>query len=112
MDAKKPLVFVFAGPSGHGKTELARNMGNLLNIQHVEIDCSDKLFESDLFGPKAPFVGSDKGSPLNNFLVQNSGVRSVVFLDEFSRTDIGIYDALLEVFDTGERSRTNYKAGV
>lgn len=44
-----PLVFVFAGPSGHGKTELAKEMGRLLSLDQIIVDCTETQEETDLF---------------------------------------------------------------
>lgn len=63
---KRPMVMVFAGLSGYGKTELALNMKNLLSVEHVVIGCSEVRYETDLFGPKTPYQGYENGSPLNN----------------------------------------------
>ncbi|KAI0157341.1 P-loop containing nucleoside triphosphate hydrolase protein [Xylariaceae sp. FL1272] len=98
----KPLVFVFAGPSGHGKTELARSLGSLLNTDMTNIDCTNHKSSHTFFGPIAPYCGSTEGSPLNNFLVRTSGQRCVVFLDEFEKTDREIHNNLLVVFQDGE----------
>lgn len=49
---KKPLVLVFAGPSGHGKTELARRMGHLLSLELQVVDCTVVNHEMELFGPR------------------------------------------------------------
>ena len=57
------------GPSGHGKTELAKRMGELLSSEMECIDCTEMLHETDLFGPKKPYLGYELGSPLNNFLI-------------------------------------------
>jgi AAA domain (dynein-related subfamily) len=99
--SKRPLVLVFAGPSGHGKTELARRLGHLLSLELEIVDCTIFSRESELFGPRHPYVGADRGSPLNNFLAKNSGERCIVFLDEFEKTTSDIHQALLIPFDNG-----------
>jgi hypothetical protein len=83
INKEKPLVSLFAGPSGHGKTELTRNLGGLLNVKQCLIDCTKLVNETDLFGTSMGYRGNEEGSKLNNFLVANSGVRSVVFMDEY-----------------------------
>jgi ATP-dependent Clp protease ATP-binding subunit ClpA len=40
MPSKKPVVFVFAGPSGHGKTEISQNLGSLLSLDFHSVDCT------------------------------------------------------------------------
>lgn len=101
VPSKKPLVLVFVGPSGHGKTELARRLGFLLSLQLEVVDCTILNREMELFGPRAPYVGSERGSPLNNFLANNDGQRCIVFLDEFEKTTADIHKALLLPFDNG-----------
>ena len=102
VPSKKPLVLVFAGPSGHGKTELARRLGALLSLELEVVDCTIFNRETELFGPRQPYVGWDKGSRLNNFLANNHGKRCIVFLDEFEKTNSDIHKTLLVPFDNGK----------
>ncbi|KAF2117303.1 P-loop containing nucleoside triphosphate hydrolase protein [Lophiotrema nucula] len=107
---KQPLVVVFAGPSGHGKTELARRLGTLLSLDLHISDCTIVTRETELFGPRKPYVGAEEGSPLNNFLAANSRKKCIVFLDEFEKTTQDIWNALLVPFDNGEyQDRRNLK---
>ncbi|KAL8712466.1 MAG: hypothetical protein Q9220_003314 [cf. Caloplaca sp. 1 TL-2023] len=96
-----PLVLLFTGPSGHGKTELAKSMGELLSVPFLKIDCTQMQKETDLFGANAPYQGWQDGSTLNNYLAEHSGQKAVVFLDEFDKTTEGVYKSLLLVFDEG-----------
>lgn len=106
----KPLVLLFAGPSGHGKTELAVRMGDLLSLASVMVDCTEMKHETDMIGPKAPYHGYDKGSPLNNHLAKWAGHRSVVFLDEFDKTLEEVRKGLLLLFQAGDyRDRRDRK---
>jgi hypothetical protein len=108
VPSKRPLVLVFAGPSGHGKTELARRLGHLLSLELEVVDCTIFNRESELFGPRHPYVGADRGSPLNNFLAKNAGQRCIVFLDEFEKTTTDIHQALLLPFDNGKRDKSTF----
>lgn len=102
MPSKSPLVLMFAGPSGHGKTELARKLGDLLSLEMVNVDCTSKSDEREMFGPRSPYIGSEKGSPLNNFLARKAGTRCIVFLDEFEKTTSAVHQTLLLPFQSGE----------
>ncbi|KAJ6098845.1 hypothetical protein N7467_000380 [Penicillium canescens] len=104
LPRSKPLVMAFTGPSGHGKTELAKRMGELLNLDIQCVDCTEMKHETDLFGPKKPYIGHELGSPLNNFLARSSGRRSIVFLDEFEKTTREVQNALLVPFSEGRYS--------
>ena len=102
IPSKRPLVLLFAGPSGHGKTEMARRLGHLLSLGLEVVDCTIFGRELELFGPRHPYVGAERGSPLNNFLADNAGKRCIVFLDEFEKTTRDIHQALLLPFDNGK----------
>lgn len=108
VPSRRPLVLVFAGPSGHGKTELARRLGHLMSLELEVVDCTIFNRESELFGPRHPYVGADRGSPLNNFLAKNAGQRCIVFLDEFEKTTSDIHQALLLPFDNGKSNSTSF----
>lgn len=101
LKSTRPLVLLLTGTSGHGKTELARRMGNLLSLEILSVDCTEMRCETDMFGPKAPYAGHEEGSRLNNYLCQQSGQRAVVFLDEFDKTDDEVRQALLMPLEDG-----------
>ena len=112
FDKNKPLILLFTGPSGHGKTELAKGMGRLLSLDFFTVDCTSKQRETDMFGPQAPYVGYEEGSSLNNHLVKMAGQRTVIFLDEFDKTTDEVHRAMLLLFESGlyRDRRENNKA--
>ena len=100
-DAETPLVILLTGMSGHGKTELAKRMGNLLSLAIHRVDMTEMKHETDLFGPKKPYYGHQIGTVLNNFLATHSGKRCVVFLDEFEKTTNEVRQAMLLLLESG-----------
>ncbi|KAL8817298.1 MAG: hypothetical protein Q9191_008173 [Dirinaria sp. TL-2023a] len=110
FDSEFPLVMLFTGASGHGKTELAKRMGLLLSLDIHIVDCTEMMHETDIFGPKAPYEDYEIGSKLNNFLAEHSGKRAVVFLDEFEKTTAAVHMSLLLPFESGTyHDRRNQK---
>ena len=82
----KPLVLLLAGPPGHGKTFLANNLRAITSHPFLKIACEqDGQSAMTLFGAPAPYVGSEKGSALNNFLSEQSGKPCLVLMDEFEK---------------------------
>lgn len=76
-------------------------MGQFLGVENVVVDCTELKYETDLFGPKAPYSGHEKGSPLNNALADASGKRSIVVLDEFEKSAQEVWAALLLITEGG-----------
>ncbi|KAI9710321.1 MAG: hypothetical protein M1820_002816 [Bogoriella megaspora] len=99
--SKKNLVMAFVGPSGHGKSELARQMGRLLGLPIQMVDMAQKKSTIDIVGATASYKNAEQGTQLNNFLHQHDGQRAVVFLDEFDKTTKNVRDALLILFGSG-----------
>lgn len=89
------------GPSGHGKTELAKSMRTCLSAAFLTINCAEMTSTTDLFGSTAPSPGYEQGSALNNFLCRNHGQRCIVFLDEFEKMGPAVHESLLTPFDEG-----------
>lgn len=98
---KRPLVLLLTGPSGHGKTEIAKRMGDLLSLKIHQVDCTEMRYETDILGPKPPYQGHEKGSPLNNHLADHDGQKTVIFMDEFDKTTWQVYQAMLLPFESG-----------
>jgi hypothetical protein len=101
-DSPDPLVMVSAGPPGHGKTELAKQLGDLLRVETTTIVCSQMKSDMEPLGSKQGYHRSQEGSKLNNHLSQFNSACSVVFLDEFDKTSPDICGALLTVMSEGQ----------
>ena len=100
----RPLVMVFAGPSGHGKTELAEQLGDILSIKHEKFACEKLQNSIDLLGGTNSWQRSQDGSEFNNFVADNDGKRAVVIMDEFDKTTEEVRLSLLNMLDKGKRS--------
>ncbi|TRX88210.1 hypothetical protein FHL15_010899 [Xylaria flabelliformis] len=94
--------------AGHGKTEIARRLGELMSTDMRTIDCTTFKEEVELFGPRPPYQNYKFGSPLNNFLAFYSGERSIVFMDEFEKTTKDIHNTLLIPFDQATNKFDDY----
>lgn len=99
FNTAQPLVLLFTGPSGHGKTELASSLGNLLSVPFLAVDCSVLHHSTDLLGPHSGYEGWAKGSPLSAHLAEHAGQRNVVFLDEFDKTTEDVRQSMLLLFE-------------
>ncbi|TGJ73116.1 hypothetical protein EYR41_000234 [Orbilia oligospora] len=97
----KPTVLLFAGPSGHGKTELAKQMERYLGVPFHSENMASVKREDEFFGLHKPYKGWEGGSPVNSFLADNNGKRCIVLLDEVEKTGIDIRNALLVPFECG-----------
>ena len=103
-------VCVFAGPSAHGKTYVSRLFATLLpSTNFLLVDCTNADHAADILGSGARFRGSDTQPILADFLLRNSGRRSVVVLDEFEKVGRSYgeaADAFLKIFEEGKHSAT------
>jgi hypothetical protein len=78
-----------------------------VSLETETIDMTEMDHERDLWGPKAPWIGSGEGSPLNNFLARTTGKRAIVLLDEFEKTSEEVWYSLLVPFRDGIPSQLN-----
>ena len=98
-------VFLFLGPTGVGKTEMARLLAEFLfgsSSELVRFDMSEYMLEhsvSKLIGAPPGYVGHDEGGQLTSRL--NRKPYSVVLLDEIEKAHSRIFDLFLQVFDEG-----------
>lgn len=102
-NATRPIgSFLFAGPTGVGKTEIVLQLANLLNMKLIRLDMSEYSSEftvSKLLGSPPGYVGYSEGGILTN-QVKNEP-RSVVLFDELEKAHPSIYNVLLQIMDNG-----------
>jgi ATP-dependent Clp protease ATP-binding subunit ClpB len=106
QDPDRPIgVFLFLGPTGVGKTELARALAEFMFDSHeamVRIDMSEYMEKhsvSRLVGAPPGYVGYDEGGQLTEAVRRRP--YSVVLLDEIEKAAPEVFDILLQVFDDG-----------
>ncbi|MCL2834316.1 MAG: ATP-dependent Clp protease ATP-binding subunit ClpA [Treponema sp.] len=100
-NADKPVAnFLFAGPTGVGKTELARQLADILGISMHRFDMSEyqeKHTVSRLIGSPPGYVGYEEGGLLTDAVRKQP--HSVVLLDEIEKAHQDIYNILLQIMD-------------
>ena len=100
----KPMgCYMFAGPTGVGKTELAKQIANFCNMQLVRFDMSEYSEShtvSRLIGTPPGYVGFDQGGLLTEDVYKNA--YSVVLLDEIEKANPDIFNLLLQIMDHGK----------
>jgi ATP-dependent Clp protease ATP-binding subunit ClpA len=97
----KPIgSFLFAGPTGVGKTELARQLGKMLGIEFLRYDMSEYMEKhavSRLIGAPPGYVGYEEGGLLIDAV--RKAPHAVLLLDEIEKAHPDIYSILLQVMD-------------
>lgn len=100
----KPIgSFLFTGPTGVGKTELAKELASQLDIEFIRIDMSEYSKEhtsSKLIGPPAGYKGYENGGVLTNAIIKNSS--AVLLLDEIEKADKDLMSIFLQIMDNAE----------
>jgi ATP-dependent Clp protease ATP-binding subunit ClpA len=92
--------FLFAGPTGVGKTELAKQLASVMGVEFIRFDMSEYMEKhtvSRLIGAPPGYVGFDQGGQLTDAI--NKHPYSVVLLDEIEKAHPDIYNILLQVMD-------------
>ncbi len=108
-DPHKPVgCFLFAGPTGVGKTEVTRQLANVLGIELLRFDMSEYMEKhtvSRLIGAPPGYVGYDQGGLLTEAV--NKNPHSVLLLDEIEKAHSDVFNLLLQVMDHGTLTDTN-----
>ncbi len=110
-DPEKPMgSYIFSGPTGVGKTEVARQLAEQLGVELKRFDMSEYMEKhtvSRLIGSPPGYVGSEQGGQLTDAIDQHP--HCVLLLDEIEKAHPDIYNILLQVMDYGKLTDNNGK---
>ncbi|EJC79143.1 ATP-dependent Clp protease ATP-binding subunit clpA [Rhizobium leguminosarum bv. trifolii WSM2297] len=110
-EPNKPIgAYVFSGPTGVGKTEVAKQLASSLGVELLRFDMSEYMERhtvSRLLGAPPGYVGFDQGGLLTDGVDQHP--HCVVLLDEIEKAHPDIYNILLQVMDHGTLTDHNGK---
>jgi ATP-dependent Clp protease ATP-binding subunit ClpA len=110
-DPQKPIgCYLFSGPTGVGKTEVARQLASIMGIEIVRFDMSEYMERhavSRLIGAPPGYVGFDQGGLLTDSIDQHP--HAVLLLDEIEKAHPDVFNILLQVMDYGKLTDNNGK---
>ena len=105
----KPIgMFLFAGPTGVGKTEVTRQLAMIMGVELIRFDMSEYMERhtvSRLIGAPPGYVGFDQGGLLTEAVTKNP--HAVVLLDEIEKAHPEVFNLLLQVMDHGTLTDNN-----
>jgi ATP-dependent Clp protease ATP-binding subunit ClpA len=108
-EPEKPIGnYLFAGPTGVGKTEVAKQLASILGVELLRFDMSEYMEKhavSRLIGAPPGYVGFDQGGLLTDGVDQHP--HSVLLLDEIEKAHPDVYNILLQVMDHGKLTDHN-----
>ena len=106
---EKPIgSFLFAGPTGVGKTEVCRQLANIMGVELLRFDMSEYMERhtvSRLIGAPPGYVGFDQGGLLTEAVTKHP--HSVILLDEVEKAHPEVFNLLLQVMDHGTLTDNN-----
>jgi ATP-dependent Clp protease ATP-binding subunit ClpA len=110
-DGEKPIgSYLFSGPTGVGKTEVARQLAKTMGVELVRFDMSEYMERhavSRLIGAPPGYVGFDQGGLLTDKIDQHP--HCVLLLDEIEKAHPDLFNILLQVMDYGKLTDNNGK---
>ncbi len=111
-EPEKPIgCYLFSGPTGVGKTEVARQLADLMGVELVRFDMSEYMERhtvSRLIGAPPGYVGFDQGGMMTDAIDQHP--HAVLLLDEIEKAHPDVFNLLLQIMDHGKLTDHNAKS--